>query len=1801
MLQGVAGNLSKNVGHVCNVLVFLSDSARCNRAPLVLQRAAAACLLLTLSCLSVGLDVAAAEPPRTYRQLRHQFESPDHARWGEVPLWWWEGDRMTRQRVTWQLETLAAAGVKSVCPIQRSPARCDPPSFSPEWWEMLAFAHEECRRLGMTLWAYDQVGYGHYGWLEKAAAKAGDDRTSRVEFLTVEGSSGKAVRLELPKGTVLGARAYKIEEGVADDATSIDVKKSIAGEVFEWTPPEGDWRVGISVVVPDQVFQLSDRAADTFIDMFYGQIERSLGADAMGRSFVGIFQDEHPPTPRDVFTQELADEFQKRYGYDLARAIPALHFDVGPLTPKYRTDFFDAYLALDEESYWKRIYDWTAERGLLTSHDNWGRNNIYQQSQGYIDYFRTQRWFSAPGFDDAGTGSVDRRNYYDTKIAASIARLYGRPRVWSEAFHSSGWGRTTDQTLSWLSANYVFGANLYDEHGLYYSARASTWEHAAPDPHWRQPYWCYYGVLSDWVARASHLMSQGTHVVDVGVHYPVVSLLAGEPPETKGPDYNYYMQISRAIFDAGIDNDIIDDDSILSGRIENGSLRVRENAYRALVFGPETTVRRPVLEKALALVESGGIVVFAGSLPTATTEGGRSDPRLAPLLAKLLPADLPTQATTAGVRTKEHPSGGVAALVPSDADKIPRLLSARMDRDFLNRGGKIFVTHRRIGEVDLYMVQNAKETPAILDADFRVDGVPELWDPFTGKVGPVDRFERKANVTTVRQQLDGNMARVIVFRPGDRRRGVCTRGLTQPEGLAKPLSDDWEFSVIPTRDNRWGEFRWPPSDELIGPEIRSFRYAEEASRPGTELGWHKPDFGHADWETQSYSTGPFWLSAAVEPADTRAVEAVLGSLDSVLDGAGVPSTAKPANWQPVRFSKTIGLARPTPWGGHSGYPDGSIDQNFIELPPGRKLLFTRLRSPKPQRLGLRVELRNSAARLWVGGVEQPFEDAVGNLPLEKGENTVLLDLPDGGHGMLYVQADPPSVTSMEDAGDGMVKPDLKAASWIQGRDLAAGYLRRSFQLKDVPTEARILVSGYTGYNLFVNGTKVEEQIGPWADWTHPESLNVTSLLRKGENVIAAWVQVHAGQNVHGEAENKGLVLAMSARLSNGDKLEIVSDGSWKAAAAGESGWQDTGFDASAWQPAHVAGAMGTGPWGTEVLENVGVVTEPRRELAIDLPSPYLTCFDSVPDLIYDVKPSAAGRVGWYRFTAPPGVRKLTLNTSAAAQVWVDGTPAKVANGVAEVSNPPTGKSTVAIRLQMRPGEYGGDAFKKPIGLELKGGTIQPGLWADFGLPTYSGIGVYRQEVDLSAAEAGRRTVLDLGQVLVAAEVLVNGKSAGVRLARPFAFDIGDLVREGTNTIEVRVANTVAPHYTVTNKVANLGPTDSGLIGPVTLKQELPLAEWKRWAASEIGRLRKQLKTPTPEIEAAQREWEKSARWTVLWPIGLSPTQSSQSFPGDFDCAHLNAGPEHSMPFHTDLMDITGFRLEQLAGVDAGAELQHALRITATPQDKRQFVGRYVRVEIPDRREYLHMAEVEVYSGAKNVAHAGRATQSSTSLEAVAGRAIDDNTNGSWGGNSVSHTSSQLNPWWEVDLGASHPINRIVIFNRTDGDLESRLHGFRVTVLDENREPVWKRLVAEPPDPKAELYLSPVPVEFASVTIAPVSRDANSSERPPGSRVLILRTKEKLGFSDGTTLEIKLRSKPHPPGGPARRIRISATTMSGPLHDIPPGIARILATSIEKRTNDEAARLAAFFRSIAPQLQPVRDCHGKLTDQLDSLR
>lgn len=111
-------------------------------------------------------------------------------------------------------------------------------------------------------------------------------------------------------------------------------------------------------------------------------------------------------------------------------------------------------------------------------------------------------------------------------------------------------------------------------------------------------------------------------------------------------------------------------------------------------------------------------------------------------------------------------------------------------------------------------------------------------------------------------------------------------------------------------------------------------------------------------------------------------------------------------------------------------------------------------------------------------------------------------------------------------------------------------------------------------------------------------------------------------------------------------------------------------------------------------------------------------------------------------------------------------------------------------------------------------------------------------------------------------------------------------------------------------------------------------------------------------------------------------------------------------------------------------------------------GRYVRVQLSASNEVLSLAEVEIYgtNGLSNLALAGSATQSTTAAGGLASRAIDDNTNGAWGGNSVTHTNLGSQSYLTVDLGSVKTIDTVKLFNRTDC-CSNRLTNYHVFISD----------------------------------------------------------------------------------------------------------------------------------------------------------
>lgn len=99
-------------------------------------------------------------------------------------------------------------------------------------------------------------------------------------------------------------------------------------------------------------------------------------------------------------------------------------------------------------------------------------------------------------------------------------------------------------------------------------------------------------------------------------------------------------------------------------------------------------------------------------------------------------------------------------------------------------------------------------------------------------------------------------------------------------------------------------------------------------------------------------------------------------------------------------------------------------------------------------------------------------------------------------------------------------------------------------------------------------------------------------------------------------------------------------------------------------------------------------------------------------------------------------------------------------------------------------------------------------------PDFSGKMRYTFRFD--ASRKGNRIFLDLGRVGQNATLTLNGVDCGIRINRPYLFEITDALQDGDNLAEVVVSNTLAQrvrdHFS-----HNLQLAPSGLLGGITLK------------------------------------------------------------------------------------------------------------------------------------------------------------------------------------------------------------------------------------------------------------------------------------------------------------------------------------------------------------------------------------------------
>ncbi|MDI6827936.1 MAG: glycosyl hydrolase [Armatimonadota bacterium] len=745
-----------------------------------------------------------------------------------IPIWWWSGDEITKERLAWQMERMVEGHIYNAIVLNLYPSSDKPAYFSPKWWELMDFTLQKADELGMRIWFYDGLGFAESDIQSRLMEAKSEFRGEYLACEATDVSDGKIVTLKLPHGRFIAACASPILED-----SSLGEAKDLSAEfkdgILTWTPPAGNWRVMIFYAMPSSRFDYSNpRATSQLIDAIHGEYERRY-AHYLGKIIPGSFQDELPPLPH--WSKSLLEEFQKRKGYDLSKHLPALFYDCGTKTAKYRIDYRDVIAGMCEDALFKPLFGWHEKHGIICGMDQFIRNADPVNAQIYYhDYFRVMRWFGAPGQDQHG----------DVKPHASIAHLYGRPRVWLEGFYNSGWGQTLEELAMLINNWYVRGANLYDPHAWYYSTAGGWWEWAPPCTSFRQPYWRHYKYFADYVARLSFLLSQGRHVCDIAVLYPSTTIHAEMTVEDDISDSavktaQRFWQTVQSLDKDKRDFDWIDEDSLQRAECANGRLNVSSESYRVLILPRTLYLKTASAKKIEEFARSNGLVLIVDSAPAGSAENGRDDPEIRDLFGKLIDQGLVTMLSYPGI--------------------IPETLEILLPRD---HSPNVRCLHRFIGNTHFYFAVPEGEGPWKITVAAK--GQPEIWDPYTGNVLPVTDYSITNDGTEMTVDFESSPAFFIAIKPKVASTKT-TVNLKQPNKSQEPIfkfPEEWDFRLYPTMDNRWGDFRLPASTGMMPVEARDFRYADDVKNEGLKAGWHKSNFDDSKWTRAVYTFGHYW-------------------------------------------------------------------------------------------------------------------------------------------------------------------------------------------------------------------------------------------------------------------------------------------------------------------------------------------------------------------------------------------------------------------------------------------------------------------------------------------------------------------------------------------------------------------------------------------------------------------------------------------------------------------------------------------------------------------------------------------------------------------------------------------------------------------------------------------------------------------------------------------------------------------------------------------------------------------------------
>ncbi len=540
-------------------------------------------------------------------------------------LWSWNG-AMSRQRITTMLEGLAARHVGGVFIHARPGLVTD--YLSHAWFDLWAFALDECGRLGLGCHIYDENSFpsgfagGHVLSADPLAAN------SRLSARIFRGG-----KHQKSAGVMLAC--------LARDAETDETRQLVPGSPQPATPESPLMVLELEKSAPclwHAGFPMADVCRPGVTAEFLGVTHERYFArfgDRMGTTIGYAFTDE-PETGSGArgfhLSRALLREFRADHDYPLESRFDALCSEL-PDSPAVRHDYHSTLNRLFTGNFARPNHDWCASHGLrFTGHLN---ENQWPCPQGSPSTMAFQRWMQTPGLDLLGfqfqQGTIREAALwlFNVKEATSIAAQCGRDEVLCESCGGGGYGYGPAEMKPLEDFLLALGVNRIAPHLSHQTlagARKYDWPQTIGD---HSPWWDAFASHALHIGRANSLLSAGTSASRTLVLNPTTTgwiryrpsayLWPDEKPDTSLDELRKtYTEFLADLYSSQLDFDL-GDESVMAelGSTSGGLLRIGKCSYATVVV-PEGMEN--MLESTARLLDGflagGGRVLCAGSPPS---------------------------------------------------------------------------------------------------------------------------------------------------------------------------------------------------------------------------------------------------------------------------------------------------------------------------------------------------------------------------------------------------------------------------------------------------------------------------------------------------------------------------------------------------------------------------------------------------------------------------------------------------------------------------------------------------------------------------------------------------------------------------------------------------------------------------------------------------------------------------------------------------------------------------------------------------------------------------------------------------------------------------------------------------------------------------------------------------------------------------------------------------------------------------------------------------------------------------------